>query len=141
LGWMRGRYWSYLVPELRQLINTYYGQRQLKAPDALEAFLFLLSEIGELAEALQGNSDFPELDDYDLFSIFETIKAEGRYADGLVSMRGGWTRNNGRKGDLDLKGEFADCLMMLDRTAEAMGCPGLKEMLIEKMTHKGLKLA
>ncbi len=128
------------MPELRQVINKYYDFRQLKAPDALEAFLFLLSEVGELAEALQGNSDFPELDDYDLFSIFETIKAEGRYADGLVQARGGWVRNNGRKGDLDLKGEFADCLMMLDRTAEAMGYPGLEELLIEKMARKGLRL-
>ena len=36
---------------LRDIVETYYRQRGLTQPDATQALLFLVSEIGELADA------------------------------------------------------------------------------------------
>jgi NTP pyrophosphatase (non-canonical NTP hydrolase) len=36
---------------LRQIVETYYRQRDLTQPDATQALLFLVSEVGELADA------------------------------------------------------------------------------------------
>ncbi len=40
------------LPPLSELVDSYFEQRKMKDPDAQQAFNFLVSEVGELADAL-----------------------------------------------------------------------------------------
>ena len=42
----------------KDIVQTYYEKRGLKTPDPLQALLFLVSEIGELADSIVQNSDW-----------------------------------------------------------------------------------
>jgi NTP pyrophosphatase (non-canonical NTP hydrolase) len=87
--------------------KEYFEYRGLKFPNAQEAFLFLTSELGELA-------------------------------DELVSIAGGWVRNNpGSKGK-GLMGEIGDVLMMLTMFCFAAGLDPIACMF-EKWSTKGFK--
>lgn len=41
--------------KLRNIVDAYYAYRGLTHPDANQAYLFLVSEVGELADALVAN--------------------------------------------------------------------------------------
>lgn len=120
---------------MRPIIDAYFKFRGLKEPSAEEALLFLLSEVGELCKAWEDEhqNTLHPLEK----NVVEDMKFLGEKADELVSIRGGWTRNNGRKGPSDLDGEFGDVLMMLDRFAGALGKDVLGELLFAKMLKKG----
>jgi hypothetical protein len=62
------------VPALIGLVNSYYEQRGLVHPNAWDAFAFLVSEIGELADAL------------------------------VSAFRQGWVRNNPGQKDIGFEG-------------------------------------
>jgi NTP pyrophosphatase (non-canonical NTP hydrolase) len=75
------------VGEIRELILRYYRFRGLSMPNEMQAFLFLASEVGELADALVS-------------------------APGPTSGGGKWVRNNPDR-ERDPADEAADVLMML----------------------------
>jgi NTP pyrophosphatase (non-canonical NTP hydrolase) len=86
-------------------VKEYFEYRGLKFPNAQEAFLFLTSELGELA-------------------------------DELVSVVGGWVRNNPEGKGKGLLGEIGDVLMMLTMVCFALGLDPVACMF-EKWAAKG----
>jgi hypothetical protein len=123
----------------RTTIDAYFEHRGYKNPDSTEAFLFLLSEMGELAEVFLAFEYGPTVvrNDCKIREVILQMRKLGMIADDLASGRGGWVRNNGRKGPLDLPGEIGDVLMMLDRVAKALGTPEPGDCLKFKMQVKG----
>jgi len=123
---------------VRDKIQEYYNFRGLKTPSALEALLFLMSEIGEMAEAWYTDNQDATDSMSEHWAIVE-IADLGRKCDELVSQRGGWVRNNGRAGEADLDGEIGDVLMMLDRFAFSAKRPEPADLLYVKMRRKGFE--
>ena len=94
-----------------ETIQSYYDARGLQWPDAKDALLFYLSEVGELAEAYlahhEGNLTGEEI------QLLENFSQDGFQADEIVSRVPGWIRNNDRVRKEDISKEVADCEMML----------------------------
>lgn len=76
---------------LPEIVNDYFAFREYKEPDTVQAFLFLASEVGELADKL-----------------VHTQSEE-------------WVRNNPENKNDDIAGEIGDVLMMLTKTAQTLG--------------------
>ncbi len=92
-------------------IKAYYQARGLRWPDAKDALLFFLSEVGELAEAyLAKNEGSLSQEEINLLKRFSQ---SGIKADDIVSRVEGWVRNNDRTRKEDIHKEVADCEMML----------------------------
>jgi len=96
------------LPPLSELVMSYYNYRSLKVPAGLtDAMMFLVSEVGELA-------------------------------DNIVSMLGGWVRNDPEKERGTMKAiefEIGDVLMMLTMTGLTIVDP--IEGMIRKFRSKG----
>ena len=84
---------------LRDTVNQYFQYRGYKEPDTVQAFLFLTSEIEELADKLvhQQSED--------------------------------WVRNHPESKNDDIAGEIGDILMMLTKTADTLGLDPMDCML------------
>ncbi len=123
----------------RKVIDAYFEQRELKHPEALEALLFLLSEVGELTEAYLRSVYDPDLvKGSAILELLEEVIRNGNEADALVSGRKDWVRNNGRAASkADLDGEIADVFMMLDRLACSLNKRSPAYLLTEKMRTHG----
>jgi len=88
--------------KLVDLVQGYYEYRGYVEPSLWEAYLWLVSEVGELGEAL------------------------------LQDDRHDWVRNNpdkALKDFMDVNSEIGDVLMMLTRVAHEMGVDPMEEML------------
>ena len=123
---------------LRREIDDYYAKRGLEEPDQLESLLWLLSEVGELAEAYLANH--PALS-AGANSVVDSLRASvdaGVQAEScVVSMRETWVRNGERMvTKSDVASEIADCCMMLDRFAKANSMDAPSELLRRKMERK-----
>jgi len=94
-----------------ETIQSYYEARGLQWPDAKDALLFYLSEVGELAEAYLAHHA-GELTKEEI-RLLENFSQDGFTADEIVSRVPGWIRNNDRVRKEDIGKEVADCEMML----------------------------
>lgn len=124
-------------------IKAYYTARGLSWPAAEHAFLFFLSEVGELSEAYlaAGSPDF----DSETCSLLEEFTSLGKQADALVSRVPGWVRNNDRQHKANIPHEVADCQMMLTVFSESLlginPDQALREKMVEKLAGLGIVLA
>ena len=76
---------------IREYVNEYFKFRGLHQPTTTQAFLFLVSEVGELGDKIvQKQSDK-------------------------------WVRNHPENKDDDIEGEIGDVLMMLTKVADTLG--------------------
>lgn len=118
---------------LHRLVEKYYQFRGYKRPDALQALLFLVSEVGELAEAYLYQQHVADVATED---FLREVAEDGRVADALVSGQQQWVRNGDRRKAPVLADEVADVLMMLVVFA---GCMGIDtaHALLAKMRKKG----
>lgn len=115
-------------------IDDYYSYRELKDPNAEEALLFFLSEVGELCENYL-HMTYPDKKTRRTIHSMVTL---GKKADTVVSEKGGWKRNNERaEGYRPINGEIGDCLMMLDRFSQALIQQSPEQCLRDKMKAKG----
>lgn len=115
-------------------IKAYYRARGLQWADQKSALLFFLSEVGELAEAyaeVEGASLSEEEK-----ALLERFASLGMEADGIVSRKPGWVRNNDRLRKQNIAHEVADCNMMLSVFMESYANLSPDEVLREKMTLK-----
>lgn len=119
--------------DLVRLINDYAEYRKLETPDSREALLFLISEIGELAEA----DLLAQPGDLRGAELLTGMQSLGLLADTQVSLMKKWTRNGNRVKAPNVPAEIADCLMMLTRYAEKSGQPDPLTCLINKMRGYG----
>ena len=118
-----------------EIIRLYAAYRKLEEPDRREALLFLISEIGELAEAeLEHFSD----DNRGRAILLEAILL-GRDADIVVSNMKSWTRNGERTKKTIIAREIADIEMMLNRYADLGGYVEPFECLLNKMSSYGFR--
>jgi NTP pyrophosphatase (non-canonical NTP hydrolase) len=103
---------AYIMPvpilSLATVVHDYYQYRDYVDPDALEAFLWLVSEVGEAAEAL----------------------AETYFGDKE------WVRNHPDERKKDPATEGADILMMLTKFMHGLHADPIAEM-ITKFKSKG----
>mgnify|MGYP001310960742 CR=1 FL=1 len=81
------------------IVNGYFKFRNYKEPDTTQAFLFLTSEVGELADKLVH------------------VQSED------------WVRNHPENKNDDIAGEIGDVLMMLTKTAATLGLDPIDCML------------
>ena len=112
-------------------IKSYYHKRGLKEPTALEALMWMISEVGELVEAY-----IVETGDAKYRHTLKNFIAICRDIEKRVAERPGWVRNNQPKNTYDLTGECADVLMMLSVFADKAGLPEPEVCLREKMERK-----
>lgn len=133
------------MSDLTTSVSKYYEARKLKRPSATEALLWLVSELGELAEA-HATPLFcvPEMSFSERFAL-RAVTWVGKLAERVVAKRGGWTRNNGRKTDFlkfrdeRVSDEVGDVLMMLTVYANEEAFDPYLSML-EKFAKKGVVL-
>lgn len=123
---------------LKPLVDQYFIEHKLVEPNAEQAFLFLVSEMGELAEAFIDTLDNPQI--IETLYIALQLSGLGKSADHAVSHSGKeWHRNHDRykvsKPGQSLRDEIADVLMMTDRLAATIGADATL-CLIEKMVRK-----
>ena len=107
---------------LRLLIDAYYQFRGYVNPSLIQAMLFLISEVGELAQAIldskkRGGEVLAPADERVLLEMV----AVGDQADRIVGKQSSWIRNNDRSKQSSVPDEIADVLMMLDRVAKGGG--------------------
>lgn len=126
------------IDRLQPMVSRYFEERHLVEPDAEQAFLFLISEMGELAEAYLANA--PQNKILESLYIFLQMSGLGKSADLAVSRsKAEWVRNHDRhkvsKPGEALQDELADVLMMIDRLAFAVG-EDATLCLINKMIRK-----
>lgn len=120
--------------DLQSLIDTYYEARGLRTPDAKEALFWLISELGELTEAWLVNDKTVT---NGCREILVAMVMLGKRADIAVSnMQGDWLRNFQPAGTIDINGEAADVLMMLDRFCKAADLPTPEECFMTKADRK-----
>lgn len=101
------------------IVRQYQSFRKLVTPTASEALLWLMSEVGEMAEAflLSGPELTPEFS-----AIVSNIIALGSHADKVVSgRRKDWVRNGDRKKSPNLEFEIGDVRFMLQVFASQVG--------------------
>lgn len=118
------------IDPLYALVSEYYARRGLKYPSDIEAFLWLISEVGEAAEVLL-NLELPDGDR----AILTLAKNLGAIADYAVNERGGWVRNREPRND-DIGKELGDILMMLIVCAYQLGVHlpnAMKDRMEEKL--------
>lgn len=118
---------------LHRIVEQYYQYRGYARPDALQALLFLVSEVGELAEAYLHQQQVADIATED---FLREVVEDGRVADALVSGQQSWVRNGDRKHAPVLADEVADVLMMLVVFAGCMGIDAA-QALLAKMRKKG----
>ncbi len=124
-------------------IKTAYTARELSWPAAEHAFLFFLSEVGELSEAYlaAGSPDFYS----EVSTLLQEFPRLGSQADALVSRVPGWVRNNDRQRNANIPHEIADCQMMLPMFSERLlginPDQALREKMVEKLAGLGIALA
>jgi NTP pyrophosphatase (non-canonical NTP hydrolase) len=115
-------------------IKAYYRARGLQWADQKSALLFFLSEVGELAEA------YAEVEGASLSgeekALLERFASLGMEADGIVSRKPGWIRNNDRLRKQNIAHEVADCNMMLSVFMESYAKRSPDDALREKMALK-----
>ena len=116
-------------------IKSYYVKRGLKEPTAIEALMWLISEVGELVEAHCTPEIISNMNISDSIEIVSLIM-QCNVIEDIVAKRSGWVRNNQPKGTYDLPGECADVLMMLSVFADKAGLPEPETCLREKMERK-----
>ena len=117
-----------------ETIQSYYNARNLRWPDAKDALLFYLSEVGELAEAYLAHhaGDLTEEET----RLFENFTRDGLTADEIVSRVPGWIRNNDRVRKENISKEVADCEMMLAVFMYSLTQSSPDEALLAKMKEK-----
>ena len=117
-----------------ETIQSYYNARNLRWPDAKDALLFYLSEVGELAEAYLAHhtGDLTEEET----QLFENFTRDGLTADEIVSRVPGWIRNNDRVRKENISKEVADCEMMLAVFMYSLTQSSPDEALLAKMKEK-----
>ena len=117
-----------------ETIKAYYLARKLSWPAAEHAFLFFLSEVGELSEAYLavGSPAF----DAEGAALLEAFASLGAQADALVSRVPGWVRNNDRQRKANIEHEVADCNMMLSVFSECFAGISADQALQNKMAEK-----
>ena len=117
-----------------ETIQSYYNARNLRWPDAKDALLFYLSEVGELAEAYLAHhaGDLTEEET----QLFENFTHDGLTADEIVSRVPGWIRNNDRVRKENISKEVADCEMMLAVFMYSLTQSSPDEALLAKMKEK-----
>lgn len=117
-----------------ETIQSYYQARNLRWPDAKDALLFYLSEVGELAEAYLAHhaGDLTEEET----DLFENFTQDGLTADEIVSRVPGWIRNNDRVRKENIGKEVADCEMMLAVFMYSLTQSSPDEALLAKMKEK-----
>ena len=116
-------------------IQSYFKFRELHEPTAVQAFLWLIAEMGEVAALLVSNMELiPEA-----LVLSDQIQAGSHAEEVLLSHTNKWVRNNpnGRVQE-PLAGEIGDCLMMLYKFAERSGVAPFSS-LVKKMETKGWK--
>jgi len=123
------------IEPLKWVVDEYFKFRKYKEPTAQEAFLFLVSEVGELAEAIKENSSFDHSTRF-MRQVIDDQISLGKWADGILAEQGGWVRNNDRIKTPDLSAEFGDVLMMLVKTAAKLNIDPV-EAMFDKMEKKG----
>lgn len=114
-------------------VIDYFHHRGYVEPTKVQAFLFLISEIGEIAELLVEKMDLvPEA-----LALGEAILA-GRRAEEILGNQV-WVRNNpDQKKKEDIGSEIGDALMMLYKFAEHADVLPFTA-LVQKMESKGWK--
>ena len=117
-----------------ETIQAYYQARGLQWPEAKEAFLFFLSEVGELAEAYLAGHE-KELTGEEV-AMLQRFTEEGLHADEVVSRVEGWVRNNDRTQKVDIHKEVADCEMMLAVFMHSLTGASPDDALLAKMKEK-----
>jgi len=117
-------------------IKSYYQKRGLKEPTALEALMWLISEVGELVDACCQTPDAISGVGLQLDIYLSVLIDQCRVIERTVAEQSGWVRNNQPKGTYDLPGEVGDVLMMLSVFAEKAGLPEPEVCLREKMERK-----
>lgn len=123
----------------QKLVDKYFAHRNYVNPDATDALLFLISEVGELAQAyefMRAKSKTP-IQDMAVSLVIENMKLLGFCADATISGKRAWVRNNDRVHDPEIGPEVGDVYMMLDRFAKASGAGEPGDCLIRKMMSKG----
>lgn len=117
-----------------ETIHSYYKARGLQWPDAKDALLFYLSEVGELAEAYLAHHE-QDLTTEEI-QLLENFTRDGFTADEIVSRVPGWIRNNDRVRKEDISKEVADCEMMLAVFMFSLTHSSPDEALLAKMKEK-----
>lgn len=117
-----------------ETIQSYYQARNLRWPDAKDALLFYLSEVGELAEAYLSHHA-EELTEEEI-KLFEAFTRDGLTADEIVSRVPGWIRNNDRERKENIGKEVADCEMMLAVFMYSLTQSSPDAALLAKMKEK-----
>lgn len=120
---------------LHRLVDKYYRYRDYARPTTLQALLFLISEIGELAEAYLYHHHAADIAERD---FLRQVAEQGRVADALVSGQNAWVRNGDRKKAPVVADEVADVLMMLVVFAESLSID-VVQALLAKMHKKGFQ--
>ena len=117
-----------------ETIQSYYNARNLRWPDAKDALLFYLSEVGELAEAYLAHHAGGLTEEET--QLFENFTRDGLTADEIVSRVPGWIRNNDRVRKENISKEVADCEMMLAVFMYSLTQSSPDEALLAKMKEK-----
>jgi NTP pyrophosphatase (non-canonical NTP hydrolase) len=117
-----------------ETIKAYYKARGLRWPDAKDALLFFLSEVGELAEAylVQHERSLSQEE----VNLLKRFSQSGIKADEIVSRVDGWVRNNDRVRKEDVHKEVADCEMMLTVFMFSLSASTPDAALLAKMREK-----
>ena len=121
---------------LKDYIDGYFSFRGYKTPNAIDALLFLISEVGELAEAHL--AEFGASGSTRLMLL--VMVQVGQWADRLVSGRSAWVRNLDRKKAPSVKFEIGDVQSMLERYAGQAGYGDPVGCMMDKFEDKGYRL-
>lgn len=118
---------------LSRVVVKYYEYRKYPMPSATQALLFLISEIGEVAEAfltqVEGLSREEE-------GVFVSARTLGRVADDVVSRQRNWVRNGDREKKPNIEFEIGDVLQMVCVFALTLGLDAV-QALYKKLSSKG----
>lgn len=96
---------------LYDYVENYSIFRKYKRPTPEQSLLFLVSEVGELAEAYSFRNKLNFMEKLVLWAMYLV----GMFADKVVSKQDKWIRNNHRKNVPSVEDEIPDVMMMLSK--------------------------
>ena len=119
----------------RETIQKYFAYRGYQWPSAMDALLFLTTELVELWDAvLDGDAvDLPD----EMMPVYYSLRKNQRAIERYLRRDTGYVRNDQSPLTVDLAGEIGDVMMMLEVLARQMQQKTPRECMEDKMKRKG----
>ena len=120
---------------LKAMIDEYYKARGLVQPNAEQALLGLIRELGELAGAYRVCCAEEEMQ-IGVQRVLHAAVDLGLAAEEMIQGDQVWVRNNNRWWDPNVGDRIGDVLMMLDRFSQANRNGDVVDCLVKEMEKK-----